>query len=253
MNILLYDIEISPMLAWTYDMYDARVVRVEREPVMMCFSYMWYDEGVIRNIALPDFTTQYKHNRYNDSSVVNALNAVLGEADIVCAHNAIGFDNKVANARFLYHGLTPPSPYRTVDTLKAARRYFKLGNNSLQSLCTRLGIGSKPVDTHADLWYECLENRDPRAWEKMRLYCNTDVMLLRGLYDKLRPYIANHPHVREGDGCPRCGSDKLVKRGYRHTNTQSYRRVRCSDCGAWSRERLRDKEVVPPKYTTIGG
>ena len=48
--------------------------------------------------------------------------ATLDEADIVVAHNAKKFDNRVAAARFMYHGFLPPSPFKTVDTPLAARR-----------------------------------------------------------------------------------------------------------------------------------
>jgi len=64
--------------------------------------------------------------------VVRVLRDLIDEADVVVAHNANGFDNKIAMARILSHGLTPPSPFVSVDTLITARRVFKFGANSLQ-------------------------------------------------------------------------------------------------------------------------
>ena len=167
----------------------------------------------------------------------------MDKADIVVAHNAKKFDNRVAAARFMYHGFLPPSPFKTVDTLTAARRYFKFTSNSLNDLCQMLGLGEKPKTTHASLWHDCL-NGDAKAWKKMVKYNNQDVVLLEKLYLKLRPYITNHPNVsiEKPDGCPRCSGNNLQYRGYYTTNLTRYHRIVCTDCGAWSRERLPYKD-----------
>lgn len=232
-NILLYDLEITPILGWTYDMWDARVIRVEQEPQIMSVSWKWLDGDDVDN-----YNTEYDSD---DRFLVKRVWDLMNEADVVVAHNAKKFDNRVASARFIIHGLGPPSPYKTVDTLVAARRYFKFPTNSLNDLCSRLGIGEKPKATHADLWHKCLGG-DQEAWDKMVEYNNNDVILLEGLYKKLLPYISNHPNVSllvgKQDGCPKCGSGKLHYRGYAHTGVSVFRRVQCQDCGGWSRERV---------------
>lgn len=230
---LLYDLEITPILGWTYDMWDARVIKVEQEPYIMSVSWEWLGEGEVHN-----YNIQYDKD---DSFLVELLWNMMNEADVVVAHNAKKFDNRVANSRFILNGLAPPSPYKTVDTLVAARRYFRFPTNSLNDLCSRLGIGKKPETTHANLWHKCIQG-DQEAWSKMVDYNNNDVILLEGLYKKLLPYISNHPNVSllEGkrDGCPKCGSDKLHYRGYAHTGVSVFRRVQCQACGGWSRERV---------------
>lgn len=41
----------------------------------------------------------------------------------------------------------------------------------------------------------------------------------------------------EQPSCPRCGGTHLHKRGYTYTNGGRYGRLRCVDCGGWSRGR----------------
>lgn len=238
---LFYDLEIAPLLGWAYDVWDANIIRVERSPYIMCFAYKWLGDGGVQAVAQPDFPKWYADEPYDDHFVVLNLHMLLDAADVVVAHNANKFDNKVAAARFLDHGMRPPSPYKTVDTLTAARRFFRLGNNSLDKLCQRLGVGEKTQVRHHDLWPACIDG-DMEAWEQMVTYCKRDVELLEGLYTRLAPYMTNHPNVAHigsrKDACPRCGSDKLQYRGYAYTNVSTFRRLQCTSCGAWSRERL---------------
>lgn len=239
-RILLYDLEVTPILGWTYKMWEANVIRIERESYIMCFSYQWYGEKRIGNVAQPDNSDYYEGHPFDDYMVVRKLWSLMDEADIVVAHNANKFDNRIATARFLTHKLGPPSPYKSVDTLTSARRYFKMASNSLNDLCDSLELGSKSKDTHAHIWHACV-NGDMVAWGKMKRYCNQDVMLLSNLYDKLRPFIASHPNMGslngEEDVCPRCGGSDLQRRGFAHTATCIYQRYQCNECGAWSRSR----------------
>jgi DNA polymerase elongation subunit (family B) len=248
MKPLLFDLEITPTLGWTYGRYDTNVIRVEREPYIMCFSYKWLGESV-KCVAQTDFK-DYKKNPHDDLEVTKKLWELLNEAEIVIAHNAVGFDNKVANERFLVHRLGPPSPFKTIDTLQVARRYFKNGSNSLDNLCSKLELGSKSEDKHSNLWRDCIDG-DTNAWKKMIRYCKNDTLLLEKLYKELTPYIKNHPNVANLTGkteaCPKCGSYEVQYRGYEHSSVATYHKIQCQSCGGWSRERMAEK-VDKPYY-----
>jgi len=239
-RILMYDLEVTPILGWTYKMWDTNVVRIERDSYIMCFSYKWYGENKIRNVAQPDSPDLYRNDPHDDFFVVSHLWTLMDKADIVVAHNANKFDNRIATARFLKHRLGPPSPYKSVDTLMAARRYFRMASNSLNDLCEKLELGSKPKDTHGKLWRDCVDG-DMNAWKKMKKYCSQDVALLSNLYDELRPFVTSHPNLGGLDGaedvCPRCSSTSLQRRGFAHTATCTYQRWQCNECDAWSRSR----------------
>ena len=79
-------------------------------------------------------------------------------------------------ARFLYHKLPPPSPFKSIDTVKVARRYFNMNSNKLDDIGRYLGLGRKVVHTGWDLWKRCF-NGDRSAWQEMISYNTQDVVL----------------------------------------------------------------------------
>lgn len=242
-KILIYDLEVSPMLGWVYQLYDARVLKVEQNASIMSISWRWYGEKETHHANLLNVT------RVNDDTanlaLVKLIRKLFDEADIVVAHNANRFDNKVATASFLRYDLTPPSPYKTVDTLQVARSVAKFASNSLDSLCDLFGIGRKSKVTHADLWYECL-NGSVKAWKQMEKYNNQDVDLLYKLYEKLRPYTKNHPNlgdIAQLDGvCPKCLSPNLKKEGTHARRGGRVQSWSCNNCGGWCNEATIKKE-----------
>lgn len=237
---LVYDIEITGILGWAYGMYDTRIHKVEQQPVMLSFSYQWYGNSKVHHENL---------SNQNEADLVEKLRDLFDEADVVIAHNANRFDNRVATGKFLQFNLTPPSPYKTVDTLRVARSVAKLPSNSLDALCELFGIGRKSAVTHHDLWYGCLQG-DKQSWNKMKQYNNQDVVLLTALYNKLLPYIKNHPNVGDitqtNGVCPKCGSKELQKRGFNKRRGGITQRYQCQSCYGWSNESsiLRTGRVV---------
>ena len=235
-KILIYDLEVSPILGWTYSLWDARVIKVERQAFIMSVSYRWYGEKKIHHESLAGNPSLGYDDC--DKGLVRIIRDLFDDADIVVAHNANRFDNKVATAAFLRHDLTPPSPYKTVDTLRVARGISKFPSNSLDSLCETFGIGRKSTTTHRELWHACLQG-DAKAWDKMRIYNNQDVELLTKLYEKFLPYIRNHPNLgditRVDGACPKCGKTDLDKRGFNDARIPK-QRYRCKNCGGWCNE-----------------
>lgn len=236
-KILIYDLEVSPTLAWTYGLWKTNVIKVEQNPSIMSISWRWYGEEVTHHESLASIPRKRGTNA--NLALVKLIRELFDEADILVAHNANRFDNKVAVASFLRYNLSPPSPYKTVDTLSVARSVARFNSNSLNSLGEILGLGKKTEITHSDLWYKCLAG-DKEAWEKMRIYNNQDVDLLYAIYERLRPYIKNHPNlgdIAQIDGvCPKCQSDKLQKRGFNTRRNGTVQRYQCMNCGGWTNE-----------------
>ncbi len=245
-KILIYDLEVSPTLGWVYGLYDVNVIKIEQQPIIMCFSYRWYGEDKTYNVRMKSWTNLAE----SEKAVVNKLWEIMDKADIVVAHNANGFDNKVATAAFLRHNFTPPSPYKSIDTLRVARGVAKFNSNSLDSLCDLFGIGRKSDIKHSDLWYDCLHGVC-KAWKLMVEYNNQDVDLLYKLYEKLRPYVRNHPNVaaymRKKFACTYCGSDNLQSRGLKTFGTGTFAFYWCRDCGHNPRNRIADKDIGRPQ------
>ena len=202
---------------------------------MLSFAYKWLGERQVKAFALPDFKG-YKAGSENDEQLVKALWKLFDEADVLIAHNGDQFDIKKANARFAYYNLPPPSPYKTIDTKKVAKKYFNFTSNKLDDLGAYFGFGRKMVHTGFDLWKRCMAG-DLKAWKKMVAYNKRDVVLLEKIYLHLRPWIQGHPNtaVLKGvSGCPNCGGTHLQKRGTGINKTGTYIRYQCIDCAAWS-------------------
>lgn len=235
----LLDIETSPILGYTWTTWDANVLKV-LEPskiISVAWKQLGSDEVKVKCIA--DYKG-YKNNVINDEALVKEVWKVLDESDVVCGHHSDAFDLKKLNARFVYYGLNAPSAYQSVDTKKAASRYFKFDSNSLNNLGAYLNVGQKLVNGGFDLWVRCMAG-DKDSWALMKAYNAQDVQLLEQVYLKLRPFMATHPDLNvivNGSSssavCGSCLSTNVTKRGFSMTKAGSKQRLQCSDCGSWS-------------------
>lgn len=226
--IAFFDIETTPLKISAWKTWEADSLRVEEEWYILSFA-----------VKLGDSATKvYSLNQFkSEKELVKKLWEYLDKSDILVSHNGDRFDIKKSNARFMFHGFQPPSPYRTIDTLKVAKKYFAFTSNRLDALGEYLGVGRKVKHKGMDLWFSCMKG-DSSAFSRMRKYNKQDVDLLYAVYNKLKPYMENHPSMtiyQELTGCPTCASTKLQSRGFGVTKTGKYRRFHCQDCGAWSR------------------
>jgi len=246
-RILLMDIETMANLGYVWGKWEQNVISFKENWFIITFSWKWLGDTKTNVISLPDYST-YKKNKSDDKELVKKIWELFDEADVVIGHNSDEFDIKKINSRFLTHGLTPPSPYKTVDTKKIAKRYFRFDSNKLDDLGEYLSLGRK-IDTGGfDLWLGCVNN-DKSSWDKMCKYNKQDVILLEKIYLKMLPYITNGPNlnVLNGnlEGCPNCGSCNVMKRGFSITRTGKYQRWQCKDCSSWSQgEKVKSSGVV---------
>lgn len=202
---------------------------------MISFCAKWLNGPSVTR-ALPDYAF-YKKDQKDDRELITELWNLFNQADIIIGHNGDRFDIRKTNTRFIEHGLTPPEPYKTVDTLKVAKKYFAFSSNKLDDLGNRLGVGRKIKTGGFDLWLACLNN-DPKAWASMKKYNKQDVLLLERIYLKLRPWITTHPHFSERLECTNCTSTNIQKRGKRVNKGGKFAQYQCQDCGSWFRSKL---------------
>lgn len=240
-NICLLDIETSPLTAYTWGTFDQNVLKVLESSKIISVAWKELHSKETHVKSIFDYK-DYKAGKIDDKKLIEDVWKVLDEADIVIAHHGDAFDIKKLNARFIYHGLTAPSAYATIDTKKVASKYFKFDSNSLQNLGVYLGEGEKMANGGFDLWVRCIAG-DKDAWDTMKRYNKQDVVLLEKVYLRLRPFMENHPNlalvssevIKSGDHmCPSCMSTKVTKRGFSVTKTTRRQRFQCSDCGSWS-------------------
>jgi len=194
----------------------------------------------------------YGSVRKGKGKMLSRIYKLLEEADAVVHYNGSRFDIPTLNKEFLLAGKTPPSSFQEIDLLKTARNKFKFPSNKLDYIAQTLGVGSKTKHAGHQLWMDCLAGKQ-EAWAMMEEYNKNDVILLEKVYSKLLPWIKGHPNVslyQDDVSCTHCGSHNLVKRGFYYSKTVKYQRHRCSDCGAWSRNKL--GSAVKEGLTNVG-
>ncbi len=230
-RILLLDIETRPAKVWAWGLFKQYIsINQVIEPTgMLCWAAKWYDEKQV-----------FWHK--NDFVGLVALWHLLDEADIVVHYNGVNFDVPRINAEFIQADLEPPSPYKQVDLYTTIKRKFEFTSGKLQFVSEALGLEGKIATGGFDLWIKCMEG-DEKAWKRMEKYNRRDVTMLEPLYKKLLPWIPSHPSLSSLTGlhvCPRCGSGQFQRRGSYVTATSRYVKLRCSNCGGYSRETHRE-------------
>lgn len=197
MKILLFDIETSPLISYTWGTFDQNVIKVKNEWTLLSFAFKWLGEKEV--------TCYTRKGEKSDKHLTRKLWAIMDKADLIIAHNGDAFDIKKAQAKFLEHKLPPTRPFKTLDTLKVARQRFKLTSNRLDDLGELLGLGRKLHTGGFDLWLGCMADK-PESWKIMAKYNKQDVVLLEKVYLELRPWAKTHIAIHRGASgkCPRC-------------------------------------------------
>ena len=195
----------------------------------MCFAAKWYNDDKI-------FFNSVHHS--TQKQMLAEVHALMDEADAIVHYNGSKFDIPTLNKEFLLGGLAPPSPVKHIDLLKTARTQFKFPSNKLDYIAQSLGLGGKTKHKGHELWIGCM-NGSEEDWAIMKEYNINDVLLLEGVYNKLKPWIKNHAnHGLYTDTnlvCPNCGGNHYHKRGFAFTHAGKYQRYHCTGCGNWFR------------------
>lgn len=234
MKLLLLDIETAPNTAYVWGLFKENIplVRLIDSGHVLCWAAKWVGQDEII------FDSLHKSGK---KKMLKNVHALLEEADAVIHYYGSRFDIPTLNKEFILAGMAPPAPYKQIDLLTTARRRFKFASNKLDYVAKALGVGEKVKHAGFEMWVKCMNN-DPAAWKDMETYNVQDVVVLERVYEKLLPWIQNHPNVAlyngEADACPNCGGKHLQRRGFSFTNAGKYQRFQCNDCGTWSRAKV---------------
>ncbi len=223
-KILVCDIEWAPALVYTFDMWNSNASpdKVIDHGGMLCFCAHWLGSKEYQ------FYSMWDDGR--DGMAKAALD-LLTEADAVVTYNGIKYDIPKITGEIVLAGLNPPPKVAQIDLLKTVKK-FGFNMNRLAYIGPLLGLGGKVKHEGFNLWKDVLAG-DEKAQKRMKKYCIQDVKLTVKLYNKILPFIQDHPTLRNGEGCPACGSTKTQKRGSRVTRFFSIQRHQCQDCGHW--------------------
>lgn len=225
-KILVLDIETRPAQAYVWRAYGEQNIGVDQiihPGGIICVGAKWL--GDKKTVLF----SEWEHGRYE---MLYHIYEMMLEADAVVTYNGDKFDLPKLQGEFLLHGFAPLPPLTSIDVVKSVR---KLGFfvNRLAFIGPFLGVGAKVKHEGFDLWVKVM-NGDEKAQRKMAKYCKQDVILLERLYQKVLPYIRNHPHLGlNKHECGACGSNNTQSRGYRRTKTMRIQRIQCMSCGSW--------------------
>jgi len=222
------------MVGTFWQLWETNPLWVIKPTIICCVSVKWQG-GAQYTFSLSDFKG-YKAGSENPRPLLKKLHKFIEEADIVIGQNHKRFDMKMINTEFLKYGFNPPSPYKMIDTLIEAKRYFRFPSNKLDYLAHELGIGRKLDHEGEKLWKRCMAG-DMRAWALMKRYNAHDVRLTEGVYTKFLPWIENHPAAKmkaldkSYGECDNCGKEALQRHGQKWHNHKKYWRFQCMACG----------------------
>lgn len=232
LKVLTFDIETTPILAYVWGLRDQNISlnQIHTDWQVMAYAAKWLGKSKVYY--------QDKRSQTTDFQLLKGIWELLNEADIVITQNGKNFDSPKLNARFIEHGMPPPSPYKHLDTYKIAKGVAEFTSHKLEYLTEKLNTRYKKLSHKRfpgmSLWTECLKGNNA-AWNEMKVYNIHDVLSTEELYMKLRAWTPNSmPSVYNNGACPVCGEFKLQKRGFERKVKVVYQRLHCQSCGKWT-------------------
>ena len=231
-KVLVLDVETLPILGYTWDVWNTNInpAGVKKDWCILSWSAKWLNDDKM----MSDVLTPSEAVARDDSRLVASFWKLLDDSDIIISHNGRRFDIRKLNTRFWKNKMHPPSSYKVIDTLSAAKGVFGLTYNSQSFIAKFLGIQEK-LDTDLALWISC-DDGDRKSLSYMREYNENDVDMLEQIYLEIRAWIPNHPNMRVygnlSGACPVCLSSDYREIGLYTSSTNRYKEYRCNSCGS---------------------
>lgn len=259
-KVLVYDIETAPILGNVWRLWDQNVSlnMIEADWYVLSWSAKWLNS--------PKSQVMYMDQRdakdiEDDRELLEVIWQLLDDADVVITQNGKSFDQKKLNARFIIHGMQPPSSYKHLDTKIIAKKHFGFTSNKLEymtdKLCTKYKKLKHGKFPGFELWKQCLAG-NIKAWKEMEKYNRYDVLSLEELFNIMIPwdnsFNFNVYHDEDSQVC-KCGSTSFARNGFYYTNASKFQRYKCKKCGSetrgktnlFSKEKRKNLRPSPPR------
>lgn len=224
-RVLIYDIETAPLLGYCWSLWDNNIGLNQIHSDWHVLSW------AAKFLGEDDVYYQDQRNAVNvedDKEILQGIWKLLDECDFVITQNGKKFDQKKLNARFVIHGMKPPSAYRHIDVLQIAKSQFGFTSNKLQymtdTLCTKYKKSGHAKFSGFELWSECLKG-NLEAFCEMEDYNILDILSLEELYLIISPWDAKLPNFDVYDDEP-SSNEEWVKEGFVYSNLGKYDRYR---------------------------
>lgn len=229
-RILVVDIETKLIPVLTFGIRDQyidlkQIVDIKASARgIHCIGWKWLGER--KASVLSEWEHGYE-------GMILGIRDMMDEADAVLGFNHINFDMKKMRGQFALLGMDDIKPPTNIDIFRTVRQ-MGFPSSKLDYIAQAFGIGRKVRHPGMEMWKDCLAGC-PKAQRKMAQYCKGDVRLTEDVYYRLRPYITNHPHLRDTQGhcCSNCGADAMTSQGWKRTKYYRVQSLKCTACGAW--------------------
>lgn len=224
-RVLIYDIETAPLLGYCWSLWDNNIGlnQIHSDWHVLSWAAKWMGE---EDVYYED--QRNSKNVEDDKQLLQGIWKLLDECDFVITQNGKKFDQKKLNARFVIHGMKPPSSYRHIDVLQIAKSQFGFTSNKLQymteTLCKKYKKSGHAKFSGFELWSECLRG-NIEAWSEMENYNILDILSLEELYLIISPWDAKLPNFSVYDDEP-SDNEEWVKEGFVYSNLGKYDRYR---------------------------
>lgn len=233
-RILVYDIETAPLLGYCWSLWDNNLGlnQVQSDWHVLSWAAKWMGED----------TVYYEDQRNaknieDDKKILEGIWKLLDECDFVVTQNGKKFDQKKLNARFIIHGMKPPSSYRHIDVLQIAKSQFGFTSHKLEymtkTLCKKYKKSGHPKFSGFEMWSECMKG-NLEAWEEMENYNVLDILSLEELYTIISPWDMKLPNFSVYNDDPE-SNEEWVEDGFVYSNLGKYVRYRNTITGAQRR------------------
>jgi len=225
-KILILDIEWRPVKAYVWRAWkeNIRAAQIIEDGGLLCIGLKWADKPEIFIFS------EWEHGH---KGMLEEAHRMMMEADAIVTYNGNRYDLPKLTGEFLLHGLAALPPLTSIDLIKTVKK-FGFFQNNLAYVGRFLKIGRKMEHEGFSLWVKVMDGNE-KAQRKMARYCKQDVRLTGQLYQKIRSFIVDHPHMGDHgiDACGACGGKHLQSRGWRRTKGFRIQRIYCADCGSW--------------------
>jgi len=213
------------MWGWGMHKQNFGVNQVKEHPYILCIGYKWLHERTPRCLT---------NWQMSQEEMLSATLELIEEADAIISKNGARFDVPWIRTELLKYKLGPLPKLTHIDLEKAARAYFRFHSNKLEYIAEYLDITKKVKNNGFELWREVMAG-DKKARAEMVRYCKGDLITTQELYERMGPFIENHPAIRAlgSEACVFCHSTKTQKRGFRYTACFEIQRHQCKSCRKW--------------------
>lgn len=261
-NVLIYDIEVSPAIGAFYGGYNVNPLKIFHEQEMLSFAYKKItidgnhslldgDEDEVKCITLADVN-------FDHSKLIRKVWEIMKDCEVVCGYNNKRFDDRHCAKYLISEGLTQVDPIYSIDVFKEWKKVGVLTKNGLDYVSKYFNDEGKTEVTHSDLWEACWIDENREAYKMMSKYNKQDVVLTYNMLKKLLPYMTNYPAnfsliLNHPFACPKCGALSTYEdAGHYYTKIGRYYKYKCNRCNSYVHGRYQDSTLkVDDQYIDV--